>query len=655
MKKTSSLRFRLPLLYGGIILVCAVLFNVMSIVFSIQSTKSTLESILTQTASGISNNISQYIEIRNAQTLAVASDLTIKSTTATKDEKIAALTNYKNEFNVKNIGIIALDGKAISVSGDVDLSTREYYKKGLEGIVSISEPVTSKQDGSSIIVAARPILGDDGKVQSIVYISADASGMNSIIENIEIGKTGSGFVVNKSGVVLAHKNYDHVLKNTNFVSISEEDKSYAELSASVSEILQNDSGITHYTFDGDDNICAYSAVSGSDGWSLAIFAPQGEFMEATYKNSIMFSIITVILVTIVLIVTVIVSGFITKPIAKITKRVLELSEGDLNTQMPDVHSKSEIGLLFNALDSTITTLKSYINDISGNLAMISDGDLTVRVSTQYKGDFLPIKKSIDNISSSLNEALSQIDVSAQQVNSGAGQVSNGAQALSQGAAEQASAVEELVATVEIISRQTNDNAANASKARELSEDAAAEVSDGNQQMSRMIEAMNEINNASAEISKIISVIDDIAFQTNILSLNAAVEAARAGAAGKGFAVVADEVRNLAAKSAEAAKNTTALIETSIRKISEGAKLADGTAQSLNQIVNSVNKVSELIHNIDIASAEQASSLVQVTQGMDQISAVVQTNSATAEESAAASQELSGQASMLEALINKFKL
>jgi len=238
---------------------------------------------------------------------------------------------------------------------------------------------------------------------------------------------------------------------------------------------------------------------------------------------------------------------------------------------------------------------------------------------------------------------------------GADQVSVSAQSLSQGATQQASAIEELASTIEHIAGQVKKNAESTSKVKNLITDTSSEVSNGNKQMAEMLKAMNDINNSSSEISKIIKVIDDIAFQTNILALNAAVEAARAGAAGKGFAVVADEVRNLAGKSAQAAKNTTELIEDSIIKVQEGTVIANSTANSLNEIVKSVDEISNLIVSIDKASEQQSSSIQEVTLGIEQISTVVQTNSATAEESAAASEELSGQATMLGELIAKIKL
>jgi methyl-accepting chemotaxis protein len=337
------------------------------------------------------------------------------------------------------------------------------------------------------------------------------------------------------------------------------------------------------------------------------------------------------------------------------KRIEGLSEGDLHSEVPQVNTNDEIGVLSRSFSSTVHTLNGYVGEISSVLKSLEDGDCTVETEQDYKGDFVEVKNALNAIVSNLNTMISNINMSAEQVATGAEQVSSASQALSQGATEQASSIEELSASLTEIASKVNNNASNAALANQLSLKASSEVVHGNEQMQQMVKAMADISNTSSEIGKIIKTIEDIAFQTNILALNAAVEAARAGAAGKGFAVVADEVRNLASKSAEAAKNTTALIENSLKAVENGTRIADETAKSLNVIIETSKKTSNLIGEISTASNDQATSINQVTQGVDQISAVVQTNSATSEESAATSEELSGQAQMLKNTLSVYKL
>jgi len=356
----------------------------------------------------------------------------------------------------------------------------------------------------------------------------------------------------------------------------------------------------------------------------------------------------------------IVSGFnqtldaVIEPIHATAEALDELSKGHLDFVM-EGNFKGQHVKTKETMNRTINFLKNYVADITSLLKLIGEGDLTKEIKAYYHGDFNAAKLVINNITATLSDVMKDIDISAEQVNAGAVQISEGGQALAQGTTEQASSIQELTASIEEVAAETKQNAMNANEANELALEVRANAEVGNLQMVNMVSAMVEINDSSKSIFKIIKVIDDIAFQTNILALNAAVEAARAGQHGKGFAVVAEEVRSLAARSAEAAKQTADLIEGSINKVTAGTKIADDTAKSLVEILNEIEKVTGLVGNIARASNDQASEIAQITQGIEQISIVVQTNAATAEESAASAEELSSQAEMLKQMTSAFKL
>lgn len=343
------------------------------------------------------------------------------------------------------------------------------------------------------------------------------------------------------------------------------------------------------------------------------------------------------------------------PIIQIDKEMREIAQGNLSSNFDLEPDTSEIGMLIYSIHSTKAELKKYIDDISWMLSQMAQGNMNLEPKIRYIGDFESIQASLETILNSLNHTISRIDISSAQVFAHADQVSSGAQSLAQGATEQASTISELSSTISDLTERMNDIAENAKKAQDVSLEAAGNLNIGNQKMQDMHQAMEEISNSSQEIGKIIKTIEDIAFQTNILALNAAVEAARAGAAGKGFAVVADEVRQLANKSQEASHQTTLLIETSTRAVQEGVTLAQDTVQTLNVVVEGARQSVEFVEAIALDSDQQAQALRQANIGVDQIAEVIQTNSATAEQSAAASEELSAQAGQLKELVNAFQL
>lgn len=347
---------------------------------------------------------------------------------------------------------------------------------------------------------------------------------------------------------------------------------------------------------------------------------------------------------------------VTDPTYEVHKALVGFSEGKFDIKV-DYQGTNELGEMCDAMRKSQYILSNVVEDESQLLGKMAEGNFNVNSKDKsiYVGGLASVYTSIQSIKEKLSDVLSQINSSADQVSAGADQVSAGAQGLSQGATEQASSVEELAATITDISNQINRNAENAQQATQMAKKVGNEIMHSNEQMEMMTVAMGEINEKSTEIAKIIKTIEDIAFQTNILALNAAVEAARAGVAGKGFAVVADEVRNLASKSAEASKNTSALIESSVIAVENGTKIATETAQSLLGVVEGAKNMEITIGEIAEASQQQAAAVEQVTLGVDQISSVVQTNSATAEESAAASEELSAQANVLNDLVSQFVL
>ncbi len=433
-----------------------------------------------------------------------------------------------------------------------------------------------------------------------------------------------------------------------------------KLNAGVADVVITQK--TTYTGEADvlgaPYAAAYEPVLNARGEVIGVFStavPLAEInrmQQSTVLQSI--AIVLAVMLAIVAALLVFIRRSIVRPIETMSAVAGELAKGKLEHEITHA-SGDELGALSASLKSMIASLKGYIGDISDKLGQMSRGDMRVVIEQEYIGDFAAIRKAMEGIAGALNSTLRTIDTAAEQVSTGASQVASGAQALASGSTEQASSVEELSTSVARIAEQAVTNSENVKAAAQHVSQAVHYVQEGSTHMVRLTAAMEDIGSASGQITTITKAIEDIAFQTNILALNAAIEAARAGSAGKGFAVVADEVRNLAAKSAEAAKKTAELIQYATATVSQGREIAAQTAVILTSVEEKAGLVNESIVKIDHASAEQAAAIDQVKLGLNQVSAVVQTNAATAEENSATSEEMSAQAATLREEVAKFKL
>ena len=614
--------------------------------------KDDMKSIGTTAEIAIQASIEKY----RVMVSSIASQSFIGDPSLTQEEVMKNLERMRDQYGFESLMIADANGIAISTDptkNGESIAEYDAFKRAMAGEFLMSSP-TMDVNGELNVFANTKVNNIHG-YQGIVSATIDEQVYSNIIKDIVVNKSGNIFIINSEGTMIANMRPELVTEQANFIENAKTDKAYESAAAIYSEMTAGKSGTGKYTFNGSERICYYSPIAGTDGWSYGVVAPVKEMTSSLIYTVYGLSISSLVFLLIGLFVAYRVASGIANPVRDMSERIQRLSEGDLTSDISVIDRKDEIGTLNQSLINTVNFLREYITEISAVLGKISNGELNVEIEKEYIGDFVSIKDSMEKIAASLTDTMIEIKNSSDQVAIGSDQVSSGAQALSQGATEQASSIEQLSASIIEISDQVRSNAVNANNATSLVESVGKEIDRSNLHMQEMIRAISEISDKSAQIGRIIKTIDDIAFQTNILALNAAVEAARAGAAGKGFAVVADEVRNLAGKSAQAASETTELIESSISAVLNGTRIADETAESLSSVVTGASKITSLMQDISKASNEQANSIGQVTQGIEQISGVVQTNSATAEESAAASEELSAQAQLLNSLVSKFKM
>jgi len=668
----KSIQTKIVAIIGGIIIIGMIISGVVLISLTsktVTNDQSHIARLSTQKlVSDVDNYFTHYVAV--AQHMSLDSNLQNLLASVSGKSQLKTSPDWDGSYhmlkktmdgdteNILSAFVADLDGKFgfdggnwISDDG-FDLEQKDYWfydTADIEKGFIITEPYVDVDTGSMVITVSAPIYNSsESQIIGIAGIDVQITKINQMVTRQESAyETAETILCATSGKVLASADEKEILEPVSEIGLSESMlDDISEPSGDVVEFKNN--GVPFY---------GVSGTIKDAGWKVALLIPEKEFshtVKSTTRTTVLFFILVALILFAVMI---IIARGIAAPLKRLTAITDEMAQGNLDAEI-DIVSSDEVGRLADSMRALTQRLHSYvdyIDEISNALHEFGKGNLTLNLEQAYDGEFEQIKIALLNMSSVFRETIGEMTEIASQVANGSEQVAGGSQMLAQGTTEQASSIEELSATIQEISENVNKNAQSAMHAATQVQTVGEAADKSNEQMVHMMKAIDEINVKSSEIGKIIKTIDDIAFQTNILALNAAVEAARAGSAGKGFAVVADEVRNLASKSAEAAKNTTVLIEDSIRAVENGTSIANETGRVLSEVLKGVTQTVDLIHEISEVTNVQADSLDNTLRGVEQISAVVQTNSATAEQSSAASEELSSQAAMLKQLSNKFIL
>ncbi len=551
---------------------------------------------------------------------------------------------------------------------EFDATVKSWYQDGLKSDAFILGDVYFDEDSQAYVVGASGVLkSKSGVVRGVAAADVYLDSISKIVSGVQIEDTGGIFLVDtRTDTIIGHK--DPAITGQLLSEMNEGMYAYAN-----EQIRGQKTGLSLY----DNTYIQIEHVPDSD-WIAVAYVSKGEVLQELQQLTASMLLVAVLAVLVLILLVVIqVRRVIGRPVKELSLVATRIAEGELD-QAIQYQSKDELGVLaddFNQVTLRLRDYVTYIDEVSETLREIAKGNLTFTLKNEYTGEFEKIKTALDEISYALNNTMGRLRSASRDVAAGAEQVSNGATTLSQGSTEQAAEVETLAGHITAVSDSVHKIAKGAEEARSISQEVKSGLLKSNVKMQNMTVVIRwittvifciltlqnmtvviqRISEKSAEIHKIVKTIEDIAFQTNILALNAAVEAARAGAAGKGFAVVADEVRALAAKSSEAAQETTVLLRQTVDSMDEGVQAAQDTADSMLDVVAHADKMSKLIDGIADYTKEQDANATEITRGVEQIAIVVQTNVATAEGSAAASEQLSGQASMLRELVAKFRL
>ncbi len=658
MRKVKTIKGKILVSVITLLSISMLVLGGTAIAMLYSSSQATLDQTLTEMASLAAERVEQEILVYKNIAFEVGSIARLSNEETSLESKQELVDIKVKTYNLIEANVFTKDG--ISIFNQVDASEREYFKRAMNGETFISEPSVSKTTGKTSIFISAP-LWEKGipntRIVGVVLLIPQEDFLDSIVDKIRVSENSGAYIIDDNGTTVAHTTKGMVESQNNSIEKAKKDSSLKLIAELETKMINGENGFGSYKYGGDSKFLAYAPIASTDGWSIGITAFSSDFMDTT----VMAIVLTVVIMAVALVIAFIIIRRIAEnigsPIKKCADRLNLLAKGDLKSPTVTIDSNDETGILAEATSGIVMSMNTIIGDISYLMGEMADGNfaLSTQAENAYIGDYENIILSVRRLNRSLSSTLMKIDQTAHLVSLGADQMADAATSLAEGTTDQAGAIEELLATVSEVTDKAEENSKEAAHSSNEAKIIGKEAQESSIQMQHMIEAMQKISDASKEIGNIIGTIEDIATETNLLSLNASIEAARAGELGKGFAVVAGEIGDLAKQSAKAVEDTRILIDAALSEVSAGNKMVDTTSSTIQAIITRIDDVVESVEKVALAFDYQADAISQINQGVEQISGVVQNNSATAEETSATSEELSTQATIMDNLVKQFKL
>jgi len=628
------------------------LLSVVLVSLMTRSMTSLTDTILTNVLPSMTKTASQSVE-GNIHLLAerltmIGDNEVIVDAESSKEQKLAVLENAQSGIEFLWLGLYDAQGE-LYVGADIcpkSIQDRNVFSSMQETQNLVVDDVNSGSEELELVIG-KPITDGEGELQYYLVGSYKYDVLNDVLNSINISANGEAFIVNADGKVIGYRDKELVAQQ---VDLSD----YTRGDDLEKKVVSGETGVMSLGDEKDVKLASYVPINGAN-WYLVIIVPCSDFMEPAKESAMWGMMMTVLMLLLAVLVIIGFSSKIRRSLKTVTSRIELLEQGDLKTPTEVIKTRDETQTLSLALNNTITGINGYISQLSHVLSNISEGNFDVSIEEDFQGDFVQIKNALEKIIKSLNKMLVSVQDSSAEVLSTAKTVSESAAMVHNGSTEQSNSLIVLTEEAKAIEKNILEVDENTRRAGELMEQAMSSMDTGDEKMRNLLKAMEDIHDNAIEINKVNKLLEDIAQQTNILALNASVEASRAGEMGKGFAVVASEVRNLAAQSTESAHHVSEVISNSQYAIQNGMEYAKQAAESFGDIGDISNEISEITKRLGEAVGVQKDSLETITIQIDQINDFAQKNLDASYESTTASQRLHQQAQELQSVSGRFRL